>query len=864
MKKVKDIKDEVKEDVWIKSACGICFSSCAINVHRVNGVVVKIEGNPDCPTSRGGLCPRGASGIMLLYDPNRVNVPLKRTNPKKGIGVDPKWVEISWDEALDTITEKLKKITAEDSRKLMAMTSIIPTDISRIGRSFMMAFGSPNSLPSGAGIHCGNGAHLFSGLMQCAWTKMVDPNYINYYLNFGCPSGFGAYYSATGMTGRMADARIRGMKHIAIEPWMGTTGLKSDEWVPIKPGTDGALALALINLLINEYKIYDIASIKKYTNGPYLVGADGYYVRDRETNKPMMWDPVDGRAKTYDDPSIKDVAIEGRYLIAGVTATPAFSILGEHVKKYNPEMVSEITTVPPNTIRRLAREFGSAARIGSTIVIDGKELPYRPVAVGWFKGASAHKHSALTNMALEILQEIVGANNVPGGTLGMNARCLGYPETGQPFYTPSEGPDGLIKPGLWDTGRAPWPVGEPKKPVALGMGDLVPTAGTSPLSLFTMAEPEKYKIPYKIEFLMHMAGNYLMSLADPVAVEKVFKDNIFTVSFSLYLDESTELSDIVLPDTCYMERLDMRVDWESSISPVDEWAWHVRQPIVEPMYQRRPAQKVLLEIAERLGLLGEFYKQINNVYRIREPYALDPTKIYAWEEIVDRRLKGDFGAGHGLDWFKQNGLIKWPKKLEEVYWRPFVKARIPIYFEHFKKVKEQIERVKREHGIPNFDTSDFQPLPDWKPCASHAEKRSDFDLYGIYYRQPAHSFTSTYNNPWLDEVSKMNPHVLNVGINTSTAKKKGIKDGDWVIIESAGTGHKIEGRAALTEGIHPEVIAYASGGGHWSKNLPIASQKEKGLCPEWLTPVSWDYVDTVSFNLDLCIKVKLTKKAQGK
>ena len=100
-------------------------------------------------------------------------------------------------------------------------------------------------------------------------------------------------------------------------------------------------------------------------------------------------------------------------------------------------------------------------------------------------------------------------------------------------------------------------------------------------------------------------------------------------------------------------------------------------------------------------------------------------------------------------------------------------------------------------------------------------------------------------------------------MNTGTARKKEIKDGDGVVIQSAGTGHQIEGRATLTEAIHPELIAYASGGGHWSKRLPLASQKGKGVCPEWLTPLSWDYIDTVSLNLDLCVKVKVTRKGEG-
>ena len=125
MSDFKSSRVSARDDVWIKSACCICFSNCAIRVHRVDGVVVSIEGNPDCPTSLGGLCPKGASGMMLLYDPNRVNVPLKRTNPEKGIGVDPKWVEIGWDEALDTITEKLRKTRAEDPRKLLAISSCL-------------------------------------------------------------------------------------------------------------------------------------------------------------------------------------------------------------------------------------------------------------------------------------------------------------------------------------------------------------------------------------------------------------------------------------------------------------------------------------------------------------------------------------------------------------------------------------------------------------------------------------------------------------------------------------------------------------------------------------------------------------------
>lgn len=352
-----------------------------------------------------------------------------------------------------------------------------------------------------------------------------------------------------------------------------------------------------------------------------------------------------------------------------------------------------------------------------------------------------------------------------------------------------------------------------------------------------------------------------MTCFDPRIWEAAVKKGIFIVSFNLYLDESSNLADIVLPDTSYLERLDLSADRDDGIAPVDDWAYHIRQPVVKPMYQRRQAQQVLLELGDRLGILGAMYKSMNTMFRFKDPYTLNPNQKYTWEQIVDTRLRGYFGEEHGLGWFKENGLIKWPKKVEEVYWRPFVKGRIPIYFEFFKSIGTQIEQQKSKFGMAEFDTSDFQPLPDWKPCPSYDEKRDGFDLYGIYYRVPLQSFTSTYNNPWLDEVSKMNPSVYGIAINTKTASQKGIKNGDWITILSAGTGQTVEGVAVLTDGIHPEVIAYASGGGHWAKHLPIASQKGKGICPEWLIPLNWEHLDSVSFNLDLCVKVKVTKKS---
>ena len=96
-------QSHTKEDVWIPTCCGQCYCMCGIKVRRKDGVVIEVEGNPDAPTGRGAICVKGLASPHLLYDPYRVNYPLKRTNPKKGLGVDPKFVRISWEEALDII-----------------------------------------------------------------------------------------------------------------------------------------------------------------------------------------------------------------------------------------------------------------------------------------------------------------------------------------------------------------------------------------------------------------------------------------------------------------------------------------------------------------------------------------------------------------------------------------------------------------------------------------------------------------------------------------------------------------------------------------------------------------------------------------
>ena len=857
------------DDTWLPSMCGMCMNSCGILVHRIDGKVVKIEGNPECPNSRGRLCPKGQAGMMLLYDPHRLKTPMKRTNPQKGIGIDPQWVEISWEEALDTIAEKLKQIRSEDPRKVIYAYNVCNIAKTFFTMAWAGAFGTLNTYTS-AGIHCGMPGHLFRGLMSGSWWHTPDYKFTNYLISVGSGDGTHSGYAFTSFAQQFAEARARGMKVIAFDPLLSPTAEKADEWVPVRPGTDGAWALAMLNVILNELGQYDKKYIKEHTNGPYLIGPDGHYVRDKKSNEPMVWDLIERCAKPFTDPSINDYAILGSYNVTGVISKPGFQLLKDWVKKYTPEEAEKITTIPANTIRRIASEYVNAAMIGSTMVIDGHELPYRPACVRTFKGPDGHKHATLSAMALELLNEVVGNPGAVGGILGNASRWFGYPQTSLPAWEPRADADGLLVAGLWVLLTPPYPPQEIRTPQTLSLSEFFPYLGMSWITPIVVGEEEKWGIPYQAEMLINGGTNIAMALGNPGTMVEAFKKIPFIVHFALHLDESAEaFADIVLPDTCYLEEL-MYLPYTWVMGGMctggmaePDWGLYIRQPIVDPPTGIMSQAVVLMELAERVGFLPDLYALINIFLGLKEPYTLNPEREYTIEDIVDRQCKSLFGEQHGLDWFMEHGVMSWPKKVEEIYWKNFIKVRVPIYFENILTIGHQIKQIAEDLGW-QWDTSDHQPLPDWKPCPSYLLKDPGYELYAFYYRLPFHTFSWTYQNPWLDEIGLLDPWAYNVIMNIHTAKKKGIVDGEEIWLENE-KGHKLKGMARLVEAIHPECVAIANCGGHWAEGFPIAKGKGPRIC-EILAIIdhdNWqDYTDMVAGGIDTCVKVKVYKESK--
>ena len=844
-----------QETNWIPTVCGMCYIGCGVQVQVENGVVVNIKGNPDNPQNRGKMCARGKSGVWSLYNPNRVKAPLRRTNSKKGLNEDPGWQEISWAEAIDTIVGNLERIR-DNPKKLWVQGWGPHEDASFWLKSLGSAFGTPH-INSAASPTCGKVVHPVEFFSGGGFHQQPDVHYCNYLVLVGTQFGIATRGSYNHNALDMAEARERGMKVVSVDPVGGYAASKANEWLPIRPGTDAAFALAMLQVLLNEVGIYDEKFLKAQTNAPYLVGADGRYLRDPKTKEPLLYDLADRTVKAHDDASLRDPAITGAHEANGQQGRPAFELLREHVKRYTPEHVEMITTIPAATLRRVAKEFGAAVRIGETITIDGVELPYRPACMDWAKGSQGHAHGFHQCWPIKLVNIVVGAVNVPGGILSTGASGK-HPH----HWWPEVGTDGLL-----EDGGSHMPLPHPKafpgrtptKPVRADIGELFPLASHfHTLFPVTIENPAKFGLSQGVEVLLHTPVNSVYgSFGDAGKVERLYQTLKFMAGFAVEINETNLFDDIVLPFPTYLERYDFVTGTATTSIPAcgqHDFHWHLRHPIVEPASSTRQPGEVVQEIAERLGMLGDVHRLISHTYLLKGQNVLRSNKPYRAAEVVDRAAHAWFGDDHGLDWFSKNGAIRIARDVEEAYIGPFVKARIPIYLEHFLDRGEELKKTVAELGI-DWSFEDYQPISDWWPCPSYiAVEKGDYDLIAVHFKFPFTYGSFGNENPWLNEICERT-NAYSILLNEAVGRAKGINDGDTVWLESPV--QKVQATVKLTQCIHPQTVGIGGHFGHTSPGMPIA--RGKGVNFNALLPTDLEHIDKISTALDHCVQVKIYK-----
>ena len=851
---------------WIPTSCTGCFNACAILARRSDGKIVDIKGDRRAPSSKGKICGKSKARIADMYNPKRLTRPLRRTNPEKGLGVDPMWEEIGWEEAIDVVTSKLAQVRNEDPRKLVVASFDIHNYTAP--QSFGVAFGTPNYefYP----VSCGNGLHTAFFLTLGALNAEIDLDLCNYILLSGSQYGHGVNNNTLEAIQGMADARRRGAKLVVIDPVCSYAAAKADEWVPIRPGTDGALALGMVNVLINDLGLFDREFLKGKTNAPYLIDGSGKYVRHPDTGKPLVWDEPGGRAVDFDTDRC-DPAIDGNYEVAGIACRPAFRLLREHIREHYPlGKVEAITTVPRATIARITKELAEAARIGSTIEMEGKTLPLRPAAVEFKRGITHHKNGFFNCFSLMLLNTMLGNLNVPGGILGTN------PHGPFGIWRTHADKDGLITTNLYQAtsgGRdsmvafmSPYPPSPVSEPKSLNLRDLFPVSGFLPGSAaFAIHDPEKFHIPYTPEAMILCRTNMVLTSNSPQFQAEMLGKLKFIVAFALKVDETVEFADIVIPDAHDFEKywaFPANLPAGFQKPGLGDWYFQTVQPVVEPPPGVRNWIEVLMDIADRLGILGEFNAEMNRMTGLvlNDALALKPDVKYSMKEIRDRTvlLVGAMcgQAPAAAQFTEERTFLQGPKKtIEESSPGAFYNARAPIYLEHLIEVGEEVRKVTRRLGMDWWDISHYNPLAEWRPCPVHEEDGKEYDLFVVNSRLPLHGQSYTADNPWVDDICKRTRMDYNVALNRDTAFRKGIKDGDLVRIESRAG--KVFGRVRLTEGIHPECLGIFGVLGQWAKDKVIA--RGKGTHINSLLNHDWSMVGTLTGQLDFCARVKVSR-----
>jgi len=344
-----------QDEHWVPSVCLQCPAGCGILVRVVDGRAVKIEGNPIHPINRGRLCPKGQSGLQILYDPDRIKTPMKRVG-ERGEG---RWTRVSWDEAIATVAERLRTLRERgEPHTLVLMGGRYRGQMSTLFGRFLEAYGSPNDV-----VHssiCSDGTSLAHYLTQ-GWKAYAgyDWDNTNYLICFG--GGFLEAWRPTVRLLRAYGHMRRGRsgvrtKIVQVEPRFSVTAAKADEWIPIRPGTDAALALAMAHVIVKE-GLYDRNFVAEHTFG----------FED--------WTDEQGKAHL----GFKTLVL----------------------RDYPPERAAEITGVPAQTIERLAREFATT----------------RPAIAAGERGISMQANGIFTRMAIHALNALVGSIDVPGGVL---------------------------------------------------------------------------------------------------------------------------------------------------------------------------------------------------------------------------------------------------------------------------------------------------------------------------------------------------------------------------------------------------------------------------------------------------------------
>ena len=612
------------------TTCYMCACRCGIRAHLRDGELVYIDGNPEHPLNQGVICAKGASGIMKQKSPARITKPLlRKAGADRGAS---EFEEISWEKAFDLLATRLAKIRETDPKKFALFTG--RDQMQALTGLFARQFGTPNYAAHGGFCSVNMAAGMIYTIGGSFWEfGGPDLEQAKLFVMIGTAED----HHSNPMKIALSKFKRNGGRFISINPVRTGYSAIADEWIPIKPGTDGALFMALMHELIAANTV-DHEFLSRYTNSAQLVclepgPEEGLFLFDPDSDpintdiphNKYVWDQNTQSAKPCFDQTAKP-ALSGEFVMGagphqGKRVAPAFELLRRQVKACTPEWAAKITSIPAERIRLLAKEMAHTAfqqafdlPIAWTDSFGHKHntVTGRPVAVHAMRGLSAHSNGFQTPRGLAVLMTLLGTIDRPGGF----RHKAPYPRQIPPNVKPPSS-EADIKPNT-PLGKAP--LGWPTRPE-----DLALDSNQQPLRIdkaYSWEHPlaahglmhnvitnavkgDPYSIDTLMIFMANMSWNSTMNTME-VREHLNAKDENgeFKIPFLVICDafqsEMVAFADLVLPDTTYLERHDAMSMLDRPISEFDGPCDSVRIPVLPPTGQCKPFQEVLIELASRL------------------------------------------------------------------------------------------------------------------------------------------------------------------------------------------------------------------------------------------------------------------------
>ena len=775
----------------VRGYCALCTAHCATVATVSHGRVVRLDPDPDHPNG-GVICIKGKAAPELVYHPERLNYPLMRTRPKGE--ADPGWKRVSWEQALGDIAERLRSSRERYGSRALALakgtrsgTSV--DDAERWLGRFLNLFGSPNWVST---THVCNW-HKDTGFSYTFGANLPTPDLArsNTFLLWGHNPSSTSLILAHDIVAN----RARGMKTVVVDPRRVGIGSQADNLLQVRPGTDGALALALVHAFMEE-GWYDAGFARRWTNGPFLfrpdtgrVVAESDLTPDGGSNRYVVWDErrqqavlYDGDTGAFEGDGIQPALFGARALRAKdgsvISCRPVFQVLAEVAAPFAPEKSEKITSVPAQSVWRAAQTLAHN----------------RPVSLYMWNGLGQHTNATQTSRAIASLYALLGDMDRPGGNVLFPKVKVN--DVGGKEFLSQELAAARI-------GREKKPLGPPAKP-----------GNCTAYEMYTAILEGQ---PYPIKALLNFGSNTVMSTADARRGREALCALEFGVAVDLFMTPTAELCDYVLPATSFLEMGSLTTAFEHR--PQGKTHVQYRPAVVEALAERRSDSWIIFQLAERLGFGAQFWSgDVEAGYR----YELEPTGI-TLEQL--KNTPGGITLPAAVVYEKhaqknQDGLARGfatPSKKVELYCHTFAAHGYPALPEYLEPALSPVSQPDIAADYPLVLTN------------------AKFTTYIHSQQRALPSLRKVFPEPAAD-------------IHPETAARYGIRHKEWMIVESPRAAIKV--RARVTTNILPGVVCCQHG--WWQAcpelNLPgYDAFAEHGANPSIL--IGTDLCDPISGSL---------------